>query len=46
MRQMMDLGEMLGLTPGLSWENFAPMAPEKEDDGQSSSGDAGDPKAT
>jgi hypothetical protein len=31
MWQMMDLGEMLGLTPGLSWENFSPMAPEKGD---------------
>jgi hypothetical protein len=41
---MMDLGDRLGLTPGPTWESFAPTAPEKEDDRQSSSGDAGDAK--
>jgi hypothetical protein len=46
MRQMIDLGKLLGLTPGPSWDSFAPMAPEKEDDRQSSSGDAGDTKIT
>ena len=29
----------------LKWEDLGPMAPEKQDDGQSSAGDAGDPKA-
>jgi phage terminase small subunit len=46
MRQMMDLGERIGLTPAPSWDDFAPMAPEKQDDGQSSAGDAGDAKTT
>jgi hypothetical protein len=46
MRQMMDLGDRLGLTPGPAWESFAPMAPEKDNADEQPSGDAGAPKST
>jgi phage terminase small subunit len=46
MRQMMDLGDRLGLTPGPSWGDFAPMAPEKYDDNNRPAGDAGNTKTT
>jgi hypothetical protein len=43
---MIAIGKVLGYALTDRYKDLAPMAPEKDDDGQSSSGDAGDPKTT
>jgi P27 family predicted phage terminase small subunit len=35
MRQMTELGKLLGLSPmAVSWEDFAPMVPRSDEDGE------------
>jgi hypothetical protein len=40
------IAKVLGYALTDRYKDLAPMAPEKEDDGQSSAGDAGDPNTT
>jgi hypothetical protein len=46
MRQMMDLGDMVGLTAGPSWEAFAPIGAGEDDVNDRPAGDTEDTKTT